>query len=434
MSVISALEDWNPWWREEDNGVPPSLKGKPRELISTIEPFINDYKIKILVGIRRSGKSTLLYQLIDHLLRSGKVSPNEILLVNFEDLRLSTESAEKIFEIYLEHLRPKNHPHVFLDEVHNIDSWTRMVRRLGDLKKAHFYLTDSSSFFIPSELQPILTGRKVTFEVFPLSFQEYLSFKNIELNKIWGTEEKIKIRGILREYIERGGFPEPFFYPMDAARKIIAEYFEDIVTRDLVARYRMPSMTTKQLVLYLMSNPAQRFSYRKLSNVFRTGVETMQHYINNLQNIFLFFKVTRYTTKLKDQFISPKKLYPIDTSMVNVVGFKVSENLGPLLELIVFLQLRRKHASIYYYQESTSGKEVDFVVTQGNSIKHLINVSVNLEESNTRRREISGLVKAMKTLKTNESTIITWDTEEIISINANKKIRVVPAWKWLLQQ
>ncbi len=431
-----ALDDWNPWWSETSSShVPADLHGIMRELVSEIHPFIANYKIKILVGIRRSGKSTLLYQLIERLLTSMSVSPQEIVLLNFEDMRLSTNTLEKCFEEYLEYVRPQASPHVFLDEIHNSRDWVPFVRRLSEQRKAHFYITDSSSFFIPRELQPVLTGRKVTFEVFPLSFREFLGFKKVNVEDVRGTEEKARIRGYLREYMERGGFPEPFFYSISLARKILAEYFDDIVTRDLVARYRMPAETTRQLVMYLMSNPSQRFSYRKLSTIFKTGVDTIQHYLEKLESIYLFFKVPKYAVKVKEQFLAPKKFYPIDTGMVNVAGFRFSENLGHLLELIVFLHLKRKYTQIFYYQGSShKPHEVDFVVTKGKMVTHLINVSFDLEDSHTRKREINGLKHAMKSLRVKKGLIITWNEEETIRLNAEKQIYVIPAWKWLLQQ
>jgi len=422
---LEALEDWNPWWNSGE--VPSELKGIGRDKLREAKEIINLQKVKIYTGVRRSGKSTLLYQIIDCLLE--KTDPKNIVLMNFDDIRLSSKPLDEIYKEYIERMLPQK-PYIFLDEIHNAVNWTSLVRRLIDQRKANIHITDSSSYFIPVEYARILTGRKITLEVYPLSFKEYLRFKNIKLSFL-GTEEKAAARGYLKEYMEKGGFPEPFFMKWNIGKKVLIEYFNDIVTRDVVSRFGTNYTKTKDLAYYLISNASQKITYRKLRNTFKMGLETIQKYIEHLEQVYLIFKVNAYSQKLKEQITQPKKIYTIDTGLMNAIGFKTSENLGPTLENLIFIELKRRGYQIYYLPLEKG--EIDFIAKKNLEIEKIINVCYDLTEEKTRKREIENMIKALKKLGKRKGEIITWEQEEKIKIN-NKEIKIIPAYKWLLQK
>ena len=417
-----ALEDWNPWWA--DNKVKKELKGKERELLANIKTAVEIPKIKVITGVRRAGKSTIFYQIIDKILKSTR--PKNILLLNFDDVRVSVDNLEKIYKEFIE-LKKPDVSYIFLDEVHNAKEWVSLVRRLVDLKKAKIFITDSSSYYIPQDYAKVLTGRKISFELYPLSFREYLNFKNVKY-KLFGTEENAKIRGRLREYMEQGGFPELFSLSENYRKNTLVEYFEDIVTKDIVSRYGVDYRKVRDLSYYLLSNIGQKTSYRKLKNIFGMGLETVIRYLDFMEQVYLIFRVNAYSEKVKEQIITPKKIYAIDTGLTNAIGFKIFENLGPTLENIVFLELKRRKYDVFYLK--VNDKEIDFIVKDGLRITDVINVCYDPTEANTRRREIEGLLLALKRLGLKKGKIITWEYEDTVA-TSNKTIEFVPAYRWL---
>ena len=424
MSVRVALEDWNPWW--VSGGVPGELIGMRRDVLSDVEKLIGIPKAKVIIGVRRCGKSTLLYQIIDYVLRRGVARPDDIVLMNFDDARLSTVSTEKLYESFIETQKPKRML-LFLDEVHKARDWISLVRRLLDMKIGEIFITDSCSYYIPQDYARVLTGRKLEIELYPFSFKEFLRFYSVDM-KPHGTESRSLIRGHLLDFLRYGGFPEVHVY-RHIWKKILIEYFEDIITKDVVSRFSVDYQKVKDLAYYLISNVGQRITLRKLRNIFGLGLETIDKYLSYLEAVYMLFTVRRYSTKAKEQIIAPKKIYAIDTGLANVIGYTPSENLGPLLENLVLIELKRRGFKVFYYQ--TEDKEVDFVVMENKRIKTLINVAYTLEEEKIRKREIEGLIKGMRELGISESLIITWDEEETIRLGS-KTIRVLPAYEWLL--
>lgn len=423
MSILEALEDWNPWWK---TGIVEDLmKGIKREALEDVLSLVDLHKIKVITGVRRSGKSTILYQIIDNLL--SHVPPNSIVLMNFDDARLSTVEFSDILKAYIEHMKPE-FMYLFLDEVHNAKNWVSSIRRLTDTRKANIFITDSCSYFIPIDYAKILTGRKISIELFPLSFREYLKFKNVKV-EMHGTEERAKLRGYLRDYILNGGFPEIALTNWDKGKRILIEYFGDIITKDITSRYDVNYQKIRDLAYYLISNIGQRVTLRKLRNIFGLGIETAQKYIHYLETVYLIFAVKNFSEKVKEQIIMPKKIYAIDTGMVNAVGFKISENFGPALENVVYLELRRRGYDVYYLK--IDNKEVDFIARKGIKTEKIINVCYDPTEEKTRKREIEGMLKALKTLRERKGLILTWEHKEKIRIG-EKEIIFTPIYEWLL--
>lgn len=428
--ALFVLEDWNPWWEEQKGHVPPNLRGRPRSMVDEVQQYLSLHKVKTFVGVRRAGKSTILYQLIHLLLTEQGCPPNSVLFLNLEDIRLTEKTVQEWYELFLQVQRPQEIPHIFLDEVHSGKDWVSFVRRLVDRKEAFVYLTDSSSYLLPPELGKVLTGRKVTFEVYPLSFREYLEFRG-EGGEFFGTVGKTRGQGMVREYLTRGGFPEVVDQPPTVARKVLLEYFEDIVGRDVAARFQVNLSKFREFAYYVISNPATRMSYRRLQNVFKLGTDVPQRYLEHMENVFLTFPLLKYSTKLSEQVRSPKKIYPVDPGLVNAVGFKLVDRMGPLLEVVVYLELRRRGLEVYYGDFGSS--EVDFIVRQGTRVTSLINVTYDMSNESVVKREVKGLVKGFENFPNSQLLLLVWEVSDKWFISdETSQISVKSVWEWLL--
>lgn len=422
--MIETLADWNPWWKEKK--VEEDLLGKERGVLKETAGYFQFREIKLLIGIRRSGKSTMFYQLIDSLLKDG-IAPEEILLINFEDDILTKTSLKDAFDAYQSNVNPDKKPYLFIDEVHRCNEWVPFLRKLYDLKKVkQVFITDSSSRFIKSEYASILTGRTVTLTVFPLTFKEYLFWKSIKFDSPLSREDINKVRKELLEFLRWGGFPEVFFKNPAAKKKLLTEYFGDIINKDIVERYNVSYVKIKPLADYLVSNTAALFSPRNYSRTYGLSLESIDTYIQYFKEVFLFFFLPKFSYSIKTQQISPKKVYAGDLGFLNNVGFRFSTDLGKIYENAVFIELKRKDREIYYWKNKN---ECDFIIKEGIKIKNAIQVCLNLTEEN-KEREINGLTEAMKEFNLKEGTLITEDFETEKRING-KKIKFIPLWKWL---
>ncbi len=428
--MLESLSEWNTWWNERK--VAEDLVGKKRvKIVDNLVSYLDFKEIKLITGIRRSGKSTLFYQLIDFLLLKG-VNPEEILLINFEDDVLSKKELKEIFDVYQSNVNSDKKPYLFLDEVHRCKEWVLFLRKLYDLRKiVQIFITDSSSKFIKPEYSRVITGRNVTLSVFPLSFKEYLDWKNVKINKldILGREEINKIRKFLLEYLRWGGFPEVFFRLAAAKKKLLTEYFSDIIHKDIVERYNVNYSKVKFLADYLVANSASMFSPRKYSRSYGLSLDSINTYIGYFEEVFLFFFIPKFSYSVKGQQLSTKKVYVCDLGFFNNVGFKFSENIGRAYENAVFIELKSKGKEIYYWKDKT---ECDFIIKEGTKVKEAIQVCYEINENN-KDREKTGLVDAMKIFKLEKGFIITGDYEGIERYKGFK-IVYIPLWKWLLEK
>ncbi|MEA1986554.1 MAG: ATP-binding protein [Candidatus Marinimicrobia bacterium] len=433
--IYESLIFWNYWNRKPDN-----IIERPE-----YQKLINQYKstneIIVFEGIRRSGKSTLMLLEIKNLLDS-KTNPNNILFVNFEDPlfydNLNLNLLDNIYETYLEYLNPKGKIYLFLDEVQNINAWEKWVLKFYETNKnMQIFVTGSSSKLLSSEFSTALSGRHLKIKVFPLNFKEYLFFNNLNIkNKSDLIKNKIKIKRLLKEYLNYGGFPKLTSLKNKQNKKIeLIEYFDTIILKDISKRYKISTEYIKKLAFYLMSNNAKLYSINNLKKMELGSYETIKKYIRYLKEVYLIFDLQIFDYSVKKQMINHKKNYSIDTGFVNSVSFKFSENIGHLLENVVFIELKRRNKEIYYHKKKY---ECDFVIKENNQIVTAIQVSQTISDSDTKKREINGLLDAMKTYNLKTGLILTEDEEKIIhkknDENINYKIIVKPIWKWLLSE
>lgn len=424
--------DWNPWSRELSAGVPRS------EYLSKLMGFLKTNQVVTITGARRAGKSFLMRQAAKEL-QAGGVNKNNILFVNFEDPRFSQLDVKllgQIYDTYLEFLAPEGQIFVFLDEAQEVKSWEKWVRSMHELQKAKIVVSGSNAKLLSKELGTLLTGRHLDLTVFPLSFREFLSFNGLELKgKLDLVDKRIEINRLLRGYFEFGSFPEVAL--SDQKREILLNYFEDLVSKDLMRRFRIrKQQELKDLIKLYASNIATLTTYGSMEKYLKVTRGTIERFSGYLEQVYLFFFLKRFSFRVKAQEKDPRKVYSIDAGLSNAIGFRFSENLGRLAENVVLLELKRQQSlnpglELFYWKD-VHHREVDFVLKEGLKVRQLIQVCWNVSDLKTKDRELRSLKKAMGELKCNNALVITEDYEGEETMNG-KKVVFIPLWKWLLQ-
>jgi predicted AAA+ superfamily ATPase len=399
-------------------------------------PLYSD-KIISLIGVRRCGKTSILYNMIEELRRS--IDPKNIVYINFEDDRLFgsklgdlDEMIEGYFELYPDKRDEK--VYLFFDEVQNIFGWEVFIRRIYDTLNVQITITGSSSKLLSSEIATSLRGRTLTYEIFPFSFKEYLRFKNITIN-LNSSKSLSYIKNSFEEYLVSGGFPETIGEEGSIQKRILSDYVNLIVYKDIIERYNISNtVLLKHLIKYTFVNIATSISITKLyndfkSNGFKLGKETLFDYFGYLEEAYALFSVPIFRSSVREEQRNPKKIYAIDNGLRAVYDASFSFDYAKLYENLVFLALRSQTADIYYVKEH---QEVDFYCVI-NGEKKLINVSYEIDNPKTWEREISSLLEGMNYIGIERSMLITKDKDEILTID-NKQIVCIPLWKWLLSE
>lgn len=294
-------------------------------------------------------------------------------------------------------------------------------------------LSGSNSSLLKTEYSTYLVGRSLSFELFPLSFREYLQFKGIEVaDETNMIANKPLIKNHLEKYLGYGGFPE-IVMEEDPSMKyiLLKEYFNAIVSRDVIARYEIrEKKKMERLGVYLLTNISNSFSGRSLERTIGLNVHTVQEYLDDLEEAYLVFLVNHFSYSLKTQYTYPRKVYCIDPGMRRAISFRFSSDMGRLLENLVFLRLRDL-GEVYYWKDGKTN--IDFIVKKGEEITHLFQVSYSVEDPKTREREEKSLLGTMEHFKMNQGYIVTWDHEEIKKTEVGT-IHYRPLWKWIFEE
>lgn len=380
-------------------------KGIEREMLSEIK--LTPGYAAVISGIRRTGKSTLLRQLI--------AGEKEFAYLNFEDVRIfgfELKDFKRLEDIFSSQGGDDLY---FFDELQNVNGWERYIRTLLDNKKT-VVITGSNASLLSKELGSKLTGRHLRYELFPFSFKEFLSFKGIKpsLNNF-------------EEYLQTGGMPEHIKLQNDM---ILQELFNDIIARDITVRYnlRNPKLV-KELALYLLSNIGKEFSFQKLRKMYDLGsVNTVIALIGYYEDSYLLFTVPQFDFSLRSRLVNAKKVYAIDTGLIRANSVSFSQDRGRMLENIVFIQLKRIGREVFYFKKNN---ECDFIARDANKNLELFQVCFELNEDN-KDREINGMLAAMEYTKLKTGTILTLNQTDELDFD-NKKIIVMPVWQWLIQ-
>jgi predicted AAA+ superfamily ATPase len=405
-----ALQDWQRWLNKNSHLIVPrsSLRSQQKDLCLA------------LTGVRRSGKSSMTVQLA-----LGRLE--ETFFFNFEDPIFfpgaSVEVLDQLLSLYEEETgkMPKL---VILDEIQNVRGWERWVRKAIDLGHYQIVVTGSSSHLLSSEIATAISGRVIEQTIWPLSFSEYLIF----LGKIPST--KGTWLRALEDYLRWGGFPKVILTPDENDRIILLkQYLSDIVLRDVVARHSIKNQQAlHQIVNYYLTGLSCLHSYNSLRKAFEISIELASTLTGYLTQAFLAFEMSRYHPNLKVQARDPKKIYVIDTGLRTVSLQSNREDWGRLAENAVYLELRRRNKQAFYYKQS---QEVDFVITElGKPVDAIQVCYSDLEDQETRNREISALLECLQALELPSGKILTLSLEDVLS-KEGKTIHFIPLYQWL---
>ncbi|MCB9683194.1 MAG: ATP-binding protein [Alphaproteobacteria bacterium] len=400
-------------------------------------------KADALVGMRRVGKTWRLFQHMADLLDQG-VARERLLYVNLEDERLSVDASELsgLTEAwYARHPSVVGQEHwLYLDEVQNVPGWERFVRRLLDQVHVRVLVTGSSSKMLSAEIATSLRGRALSTEVLPFSFAEALVHAGTTVPHTWpvGPSARARLAHAFDAYLESGGFPEVQGLDADLRRRVLQEYVDVAVLRDIVERHGVTQVhALRWLVRRLLANPSGRFSANRLHRDLRSqghaiGKDSVHELLAHVEDAHLVYTVPLWSASAARRQIHPRKAYPVDPALSRTVAFAKPEDVGHRLESLVYLELRRRGLVELGYVDTEAGFEVDFCGRQADGTPHLVQVCAQLSDEDTRRRELRALEAAMAELGIAAATLVTLREEEVVRLPTGT-VRVVPAWRWLLE-
>lgn len=383
---------------------------------------LNNDLIKVIIGPRRAGKSFFALHFLNKKGKFGYVNFDDEKLIEVKNYDEIITAMNSIYE---------NPKFVLFDEIQNLPKWELFVNRL-QRQGCSLVITGSNSNLLSKELATHLTGRHLLTNIFPFSFKEYLKFENKELI-IPEIKEK------LSQYLLKGGYPEILFKKVEL-KEYLSNLFNSILYKDIVKRYKIRNpKQIEDLALYLISNITNEYSYNSLTNIGKIkSSHTTEKYLNYLEESFILFSLSRFSYKVKEQLSSNKKIYCIDNGFIQAKAFKLSPDLGRIYENVVACKLKKEEVEgklRFYYWKNQQQEEVDFVVKEGIKIKQLIQVCFDINNLETKNREIRALIKAGKELNCSNLLIITEDTEseeKVEWFGDKATITYIPLWKWLL--
>lgn len=400
----------------------------------TLEIPLESGKIITLSGVRRSGKTYHLFNLMRRLKNQG-LQAEFILYLNFEDerLRLATDDLDLILQAYRE-LYPNldiSKCYFFFDEIQEVKCWEKFIDRLYHSVSDHIFITGSNSTLLSKEIASALRGRTVTFEVYPLSFKEFVDVKEPGLNPQTSIGNA-KFVHLFEQFLQQGGFPELIGKDQELQSKILQEYFNVMVLRDLIERYKISQVEIlKYFCKRVIGSSAGEFSVHKIYNElksqgYKVGKDTIYAYQEYVEAIYLARFIPKYAHSVIKTELSQKKSYVIDQGMGVAMDFKLSQDKGRLLETTVGLELIKQGKQIAYTQ---NGTECDFVIIDKGKVIQALQVVYALSDRETRNREIKGLVQTCKSFSLEEGTIISMDQIDNLVLD-NIQINIIPGWKY----
>lgn len=360
--------------------------------------------IKIAIGMRRTGKTTFLYQKIQELIASG-IEQNCIFYLNCEDDRLYPLGTQKLSQLIdaFYTLSPENYDrkcYLFFDEIQSVDEWPAIIRRLHDTKEIELYLTGSSSKLLSKEIATSLRGRSLAVEIWPFSFCEYLRTQPItEKSQYYDGRRRAELTRAFQNYLSDGGFPGVIGMSADERHDTLQEYLQVALYRDIAERYQIHNLVALKATIQLMlHNVARPFSVSKLYHTLKEqGIavsrDALHDFTAHLEDAYLAFSVPLFSNSIRKTQTNPKKLYAIDPGLIRSTTLDYERDLGRLFENVVYLDLRRRGYTVSYYL-TQERYEVDFLVQSPRGEKLLFQVAWNIENSDTETRELRALKAA----------------------------------------
>jgi predicted AAA+ superfamily ATPase len=413
----------------------PDVRGKP----------------SVLIGMRRSGKTYRMFQAIRELVESG-IDKRHILYANLEDDRLQPADPALLAGLLEAFYRScpearQRGAHLFLDEIQMAPGWPRFVRRVLDTEAATIVVGGSSAKLLHTDVATELRGRGIAVEIFPYSFAESSVAAGIGLPERLppGPRLRSRLEAHLDRYLTVGGFPE--VQAMSPAERLqtLQDYVELVLLRDVIERHGIENPTaTRAFARALLQSPARAFSVHRMHRDLRSrglavSKDLLHALLDHFQDAYLVFAIPVFDRSLRVQASNPRKLYAIDPGLGSAMSHVTASDMGARLENVVFLELRRRHGRLVQgqvcYYRTASGREVDFAVGDvfEQRVSRLVQSCVSLGGEATREREVGALVQAMSETGLKRAEIVTLHEEHTISVDGGV-IRVVPAWRWLLEE
>ena len=397
-------------------------------------------KAFVCIGVRRCGKSTLLYQIIESLEIQG-VNRENIVYINFFDDRLTEIKYGKLslimeayYSIYPEKKGTED-VYCFFDEIQEAENWEPFVERIMRTEKCTVFISGSSAKMLSREIATQMRGRSLAWELFPFSFKEFADFKQVDYHKL-SSKNRLLLNKCFNEYFQKGGFPEVRDLTDRLRINVHQEYYKTILHRDVIERF---NAIHPQAVLHagyrLISSSACLYSINRVTEYLKSfGYKISKGFVSAcidwFQDVYFLHSVKLFTPSVNKQNVNSKKVYCIDHSLVTSVSPGILANRGHLLENMIFVHLRQRTEDLYYYR-TKKGQEIDFIWLGDQNTINLVQVALTLNDPQTEKREISSMFQAMDELSIQESTIVTMADEGTIEDNG-KTINKVPAWKYLL--
>lgn len=395
--ILEILNNWNIWNNQINSG-----KDR-KKYLDKIIPYMDRKEILVLKGIRRCGKSTIMKQLIKYLTKNN-IRKEQILYLNLEDYNFSNNLNLELFNLvlntYKKNINLNKKIFFFIDEIQVIPNWEKWIRTMYDLDvNIKFIISGSCASLLSKELSTLLTGRNICFEVYPLEYSEFVDFSS---------------NNDFENYLKYGGFPEVVLEKdNDKKIKILKQYFEDILYKDIVIRYNIRnSKQLFEITKFIVSNPGTRISINKLSKTFGFSKEILKEYINYLIDSYLLLEIKFFSFSLKVKYDVSKlpKLYSIDNGFINIVTTNYFKNRGNLFENTIASHLKHKSDNINYWSDGNS--EVDFIFD-----KEIINVT---STDKIPEREYDGLNNFLKKNKGFDKILITNNNNLNFNIDIKK--------------
>jgi len=431
MNLYDSLARWNLWgsWQ-----APKSFLRKNTDEICA---YMDTEEVIALIGPRRAGKSTILYQIMAKLL-ADNIDPKAILHINFEEPGLSPHLdpslLDTLYDLYRSRIYPKGRAYIFLDEVQNVPEWERWVRARNDIEDIKIFITGSSSSLLSGELATVLSGRNFCFDIYPLSFKEILEFKNIALpQKPYPNVAPAEIQYELNQYLQWGGFPRVVLARHDEERiRILRRYFDEILFKDIVQRYAIRNVVAlRNIAVHALTNTATLITYKRMADIFQVSQDLAQAYMGYLNEAFMIKTINFYSLKASERARNPMKVHAVDLGLRKVVSISSSVDETKLIETQVLNALmREQHEEIFYWK---GDGEVDLVTQNGAAVTGLYQVAyAGLERPNVAAREFGGLQKAERVFPQAKKVLITWEYNDKLDLEKYAGVQLCPLWHFLL--
>ena len=432
MDLYDSLARWNLWgsWK-----LPASFV---REQVEEICRYIKAEEIIALIGPRRSGKSTILYQLMQYLLDEG-VAANAILHVNFEEPGLSPylklALLDQLYNTYRSKVYPKGKVFIFLDEIQNVLEWERWVRARNDTEDIKIFLTGSSSALLSGEFATALRGRNFCFNIYPLNFKEVLQFKKIEIpSKPFPNAALPEVEFALNEFLTWGGFPRVVLAQNSEEKtRILQRYFDEILFKDIVQRHKIRNeMALRNIAIHLLTNTSTLITLRRIADIFQVSQDLALSYIQYLKEAFMVSTLDFYSLKTSERIRNPMKVHAVDLGLRKIASLSSSADETKLLETQMHNALKcHQNDEVFYWKRKG---EIDLLTQKGGFVTGLYQVAyAGLNQEKVEQREFCGLQKAMIQFPKASGYLITRIIDDATCYEKYPDIVVKPLWQFLLE-